>query len=232
MVFWRVGVALSKILIVEDDLEMAEVVKDSLAGNMFTVEMVHTAGDATAYLESVEYDLIILDWELGDQTGVEVCRKYRQNGGSAPVLFLTGKKEIEDKMVGLDSGGDDYLTKPFHAGELIARVRALLRRPSKINYKPLAVRDLELDPVNHTLKRNGEEIKLYPKEFSLLELFMRNPQRVFSADYLLGKVWPTDSEASIETVRMTMVRLRQKVEADPANPLIRTIRGVGYRLDP
>lgn len=222
----------SKILIVEDDIEMAEVVKDSLAGNMFTVEIVHTAGDATAYLKSVEYDLIILDWELGDQTGVEVCRQYRQNGGSAPILFLTGKKEIEDKMVGLDSGGDDYLTKPFHAGELIARVRALLRRPSKINYKPLAVRDLELDPVNHTVKRNGEEIKLYPKEFSLLELFMRNPQRVFSGDYLLSKVWPTDSDASIETVRMTMVRLRQKVEADPGNPLIRTIRGVGYRLDP
>jgi DNA-binding response OmpR family regulator len=199
---------------------------------MFTVEMVHSAQDATAYLESVEYDLIIMDWELGDQTGVEVCRKYRQKGGSAPILFLTGKKEVEDKMVGLDAGGDDYLTKPFHAGELVARVRALLRRPIKIDYKPLVVRDLELDSVNHTVKRNGEEIKLYPKEFLLLELFMRSPQRVFSGDYLLGKVWPTDSEASIETVRMTMVRLRQKVEVDPSNPLIRTIRGVGYRLDP
>ena len=210
---------------------MAEVVKDALAGNMFTIEMVHTAGDATAYLESVEYDLIILDWELGDQSGVEVCHTYRQNGGSAPVLFLTGKKEIEDKMVGLDSGGDDYLTKPFHAGELIARVRALLRRPSKINYKPLAIRDLS--SIRSTIRSNGTvSIKLYPKEFSLLELFMRNPQRVFSGDYLLGKVSPTDSEASIETVRMTMVRLRQKVEADPDNPLIRTIRGVGYRLDP
>ncbi len=232
MGFWRSWCSVSKILIVEDDLEMAGVVKDSLAGNMFTVEMVHTAGDATEYLKSVDYDLIILDWELGDQTGLEVCRNYRQNGGSAPILFLTGKTEIEDKMVGLDAGGDDYLTKPFHAGELIARVRALLRRPLIIDYKPLAIRDLELDIVNHTVKRNGEEIKLYPKEFLLLELFMRNPQRVFSGDYLLSKVWPTDSEASIETVRMTMVRLRQKIEADQNNPLIRTIRGVGYRLDP
>lgn len=223
---------MSKILIVEDDLEMAAVVKDCLAGPTFTVEMVHTADDATAYLQAVDYDLIILDWELGDKTGLELCRNYRQNGGSASILFLTGKQEIEDKMVGLDSGGDDYLTKPFHPGELIARVRALLRRPSKIEYKPLAVRDLELDFVNHTVKRNGEEIKLYPKEFLLLELFMRNPQRVFSGDYLLSKVWPTDSEASIETVRMTMTRLRQKVESDPNNPMIRTIRGVGYRLDP
>lgn len=225
-------VSVGKILIVEDDLEMATVVRDSLAANMFMVEMVHTAGDATAYLESVDYDLIILDWNLGDQSGVEVCRKYRLRGGTAPILFLTGKSDIEDKMVGLDSGGDDYLTKPFHAGELIARVRALLRRPHKIDYKPLVVRDLELDTVNHSVKRNGEEIKLYPKEFGLLELFMRNPNRVFSGDYLLGKLWPTDSDASIETVRMTMVRLRQKVEADPQNPLIRTIRGVGYRMDP
>lgn len=225
-------VSVGKILIVEDDLEMATVVRDSLASNMFMVEMVHTAGDATAYLESVDYDLIILDWNLGDQSGVDVCRKYRLRGGTAPILFLTGKSDIEDKMVGLDSGGDDYLTKPFHAGELIARVRALLRRPHKIDYKPLVVRDLELDTVNHSVKRNGEEIKLYPKEFGLLELFMRNPNRVFSGDYLLGKLWPTDSDASIETVRMTMVRLRQKVEADPQNPLIRTIRGVGYRMDP
>ena len=223
---------MSKILIVEDDLAMAEVVKDSLAGNMFVIEMVHTAGDANAYLETIEYDLIILDWNLGGETGLEVCRKYRQRGGSSPILFLTGKNEIEDKMDGLDAGGDDYLTKPFHAGELVARVRALLRRPHKIDYKPLSVRDLELDTVNHTVKRNGVEIKLYPKEFSLLELFMRNPMRVFSGDYLLSKVWPTDSEASIETVRMTMVRLRQKVEDDPSNPLIRTIRGVGYRMDP
>ena len=131
-----------------------------------------------------------------------------------------------------DKSVNFYLTKPFDIRELLSRVRALLRRPAEASYKPLQARDLVLDPVQHLVKLGGKDVKLYPKEFSLLELFMRNPQRVFSGDELLNKVWPTDGEASIETVRTTMLRLRQKIDLDDELPFIKTIRGVGYRFEP
>ncbi|MBS1992941.1 MAG: response regulator transcription factor [Cyanobacteria bacterium SZAS LIN-2] len=223
---------MSKVLIVEDDQSIAQVVKDALSDSKYTVDMVHRGEDARAYLRSVTYDLIIFDWQLPDCSGIELCNEYRAAGGASPVLFLTGRNAVPDRIVGLDSGADDYLTKPFDVRELLSRVRALLRRPPSVTYKTLKVRNIELDPVNHVVTMAGAEIKLYPKEFSLLELFMRNPQRVFSADDLLAKVWPTDSDASIETARTTILRLRQKVENDAENPLIRTIRGVGYRLEP
>ncbi len=223
---------MSKILIVEDDESIANVVKDALSGSKYTVDMVYRGADARAYLTSITYDLIIFDWELPDCTGIQLCNEYRAGGGFAPVLFLTGRDAVPDRITGLDSGADDYLTKPFDVRELLSRVRALLRRPPAVTHKTIKARNIELDPVNHVVTLAGPEIKLYPKEFALLELFMRNPQRVFSPDDLLTKVWPTDSDASIETVRTTILRLRQKVEADPDNPLIRTIRGVGYRLEP
>ena len=139
---------------------------------------------------------------------------------------------MNDKVTGLESGADDYLTKPFDMRELLSRVRAILRRPPVVGYKTIQVRDIELDPVEHTVKMAGSELKLYPKEFSLLQLFMLHPKQVFSADDLLDRVWPTDSEASIETVRQTILRLRQKVERDTESPLIQTVRGFGYRLEP
>ena len=219
-------------LIVEDDTSIANVVKDALSESMHNVDMVHNGADARAYLGSVQYDLIVFDWQLPDCTGIELCNEYRAGGGTAPVLFLTGRNTVPDRITGLDSGADDYLTKPFDVRELLSRVRALMRRPPALTYKGLTVRNIELDPVNHRVSMTGVEVKLYPKEFALLELFMRNPQRVFSADDLLSKVWPTDSEASIETVRTTILRLRQKIENDPENPLLRTVRGVGYRLEP
>lgn len=223
---------MSKVLIVEDDVSIAQVVKDALTEAKYMVDMVHNGGDAREYLKSVTYDLIVMDWQLPDTTGIDLTTEFRAAGGTSPVLFLTGRNTVPDRITGLDSGGDDYLTKPFDIRELLSRARALLRRPAPVTYKSLKIRELELDPVQHVVSLNGAQIKLYPKEFSLLELFMRSPQRVFSGDDLLNKVWPTDSDASIETVRTTILRLRQKVETDPDNPLIRTIRGVGYRLEP
>ncbi len=223
---------LSKVLVVEDDLSIAQVLKDALTEAKYMVDLVHNGADARAYLNSVNYDLIVMDWQLPDTTGIALTTEFRAKGGATPVLFLTGRNSVPDRITGLDSGGDDYLTKPFDIRELLSRVRALLRRPTPVTYKALKVRELELDPVQHVVNLNGAEIKLYPKEFSLLELFMRHPQRVFSGDELLNKVWPTDSDASIETVRTTILRLRQKIETDPDNPLVRTIRGVGYRLEP
>lgn len=213
-------------------MSIAQVVKDALTDAKYMVDMVHNGGDAREYLKSVTYDLIVMDWQLPDTTGIDLTTEFRAAGGTSPVLFLTGRNTVPDRITGLDSGGDDYLTKPFDIRELLSRARALLRRPAPVTYKSLKIRELELDPVQHVVSLNGAQIKLYPKEFSLLELFMRSPQRVFSGDDLLNKVWPTDSDASIETVRTTILRLRQKIETDPDNPFIRTIRGVGYRLEP
>lgn len=223
---------MAKILIVEDDLSIAAVVKDALHDAKYVVDMVHDGAAAREYLLSVDYDLVLLDWQLPDAEGVDICTEFRARGKLTPVLFLTGRGAVSDRVTGLDAGADDYLTKPFDIRELLSRVRALLRRPVEASYKPLEARDLVLDPVQHLVKLGGKDIKLYPKEFSLLELFMRNPQRVFSGDELLNKVWPTDADASIETVRTTMLRLRQKIDLDDEQPFIKTIRGVGYRFEP
>lgn len=226
------GILLAKLLVVEDDKELAAIVVNALQDAHYVVDLVHNTKDATAYVHSVTYDLLVLDWELPDGTGLDICMEYRRAKGAGGVLFLTGRSHMDDKITGLESGADDYLTKPFDMRELLSRVRALLRRPPVVGYKTIVVRDIELDPVEHTVTMAGAELKLYPKEFSLLQLFMLHPKQVFSADDLLDRVWPTDSEASIETVRQTILRLRQKVEREAEAPLIQTVRGFGYRLEP
>jgi DNA-binding response OmpR family regulator len=220
-----------KILIVEDDLSIADSIADAFTRERYVVDKVHTVDDGGSYLKSVDYDMIVLDWQLPDGEGTELCRAYRNAGGTAPILMLTARSSTADKTTGLDLGADDYLTKPFEMGELLARTRALLRRPRVMLTKVLTVRGITLDPAARTVMLEGQELKLYPKEFTLLELFMQNPGKVFSVNDLLDKVWPTDSDASVETVRQTILRLRQKVDIDENNPLIRTLRNVGYRLD-
>lgn len=224
---------MAKILVVEDDESLGPVVEQVLSDERHLVDRVLNVADCKAYLDSVTYDLLVIDWNLPDGTGVDVCMEYRRKGGTSPVLMLTGRTDVDDKVSGLDAGADDYLTKPFHTRELVSRVRALLRRPPTVTNKILTARDITLDPLGHTVKRGDEVLKLYPKEFTLLELFMRNPNRLFSANDLLDRVWPTDSDASVETVRTTIQRLRQRVESeDSKEPLIQTVRGVGYRLQP
>jgi len=223
---------MSKILVVEDDPNLLSVLTKMLTDERYTVDSVSSAEDARSYLTSVSYDLVILDRHLPDADGLQICMEYRGNGGKAPILFLTGKDTTKDKVTGLEAGADDYLTKPFSTEELISRVRALLRRPPVLHSKTIQARDLVLDPSTHSVTRKGEPIHLYPREFALLELFMLNPARVFSPDEILNRAWPTDKEASIETLRQTILRLREKVETDKKEPLIQTVRGVGYRLNP
>lgn len=223
---------MAKILVVEDDTSLLAVVERVLRDEKYVVDTVSLVDDARAYLKSVQYDLVVLDWNLPDGSGMDLCHEYRKEGGATPILFLTGHDSVNDKITGLDAGADDYLTKPFEVRELLSRVRAILRRPPQVKYRKLTARDLEMDPVKHTVTRADEVLKLYPKEFSLLELFLLHPQQVFSVDDLLNRVWPTDAEASVETVRQTILRLRQKVETDKNKPLIQTVRGVGYRLEP
>ena len=221
---------MAKILVVEDDKNVAEQLKTLLSFEHHSVEAVHDGGEAASNLKAYNYDIIILDWDLPGKSGVDILKEFRSRGGRTPILMLTGKTSIDEKESGLDSGADDYLTKPFHMKEVAARVRALLRRPDPVaTDNLLRAGDVCLDPVKYHVLRGDETMNLLPKEFALLEFLMRHPNQVFSSEALLNRVWPTDSEATDEALRSTMKRLRKKL--DPDGLLIKTVHGVGYRLE-
>ncbi len=218
---------------IEDDASLAAMVADVLRGHDYVPDIAGSALDAKAFFAAAQYDLIILDWELPDTTGPEMCNYIRSSeAANVPVLFLTGRGAKEDKVQGFESGADDYLTKPFEVTELVARVRALLRRPPVLQTKQLRVRDIVLDLSKHEVLKNGVKIELFPKEYVLLEFFMSHPNQIFSADALLRRIWSTDSDSSLETVRVTLMRIRQKLSVGEERPLIVTLRNIGYRLEP
>jgi DNA-binding response OmpR family regulator len=222
---------MAKILMVEDDASIAEDVQDFLAAESHIVEITHTAENAHELVKSFHYDLIILDWSLPKQSGVEFLKEYREAGGGAPVLMLTGRESLQDKELGLDSGADDYLTKPFHLREVSARVRALLRRPTKDIGTVITIADLSIDTAARSVSKGGEAIELLPKEYALLELFFRNPNQYFDGDTILERVWHSESDAGPGTVRTTMARLRKKIDIDGKESLIKNDRGFGYKLE-
>jgi DNA-binding response OmpR family regulator len=222
---------MSKILLVEDDTEMAGWLKDWFKQENFVFESTDNGEDALQLLEQFEFDVIILDWGLPDITGLEVCKRYRSNGGDAPVLFLTGKGEIDDKEKGLDSGADDYLTKPFDVRELAARVRSLLRRPKQILPVELTVRGVSLDLKTRVVREGNNHLRLMPKECALLEFLMRHPDTIYSSKALLDSVWRSDSDSSEDTVRTCMRTLRLKLQKLGREDLIKTILGSGYIIE-
>jgi DNA-binding response OmpR family regulator len=222
---------MAKILVVEDDASVAENVQDYLTHESYVVEVAHTAESAQELLLSFHYDLIILDWSLPKLSGVGFLKEYRASGGQAPVLMLTGKESVQDKEVGLDSGADDYLTKPFHLREVSARVRALLRRPNTHIGTVITIADLCIDTAARTVTRGGEAIDLLPKEYALLELFFRNPNQYFDGDSILERVWHSETDAGPGTVRTTMARLRKKIDIDGKESMIKNDRGFGYKLE-
>lgn len=223
---------MAKILIVEDDPELSGVLQDWLVSEHHVVDTVDDGTEADQLLRHYAFDLVVLDWDLPGMLGVEVCRQFRSRGGSTPILMLTGKGEIKDKTTGLDAGADDYLTKPFHPDELSARVRALLRRPAPVTAtNELKAGDLVLEPGTYRVMRAGKDIRLLPKEFALLEFLMRHPNVVFSAEALIDRVWSSDSDASPDTVRTNIKRLRQKIDTEGQRPMIATVHGVGYKLE-
>lgn len=223
---------MAKILLVDDDLELSKMVFEWLTFEHHQVEMVHDGGKALDLLRFGNFDVVILDWDLPGMTGIEICSTYRGEGGQAPIIMLTAKSSISSKTEGLDSGSDDYLTKPFNMKELSSRVRALLRRSSSSTSDLLRAQDFVLDPVKYIVTKGGTEVHLPRREFSLLEFLMRHPDEVFSAEALMQRVWSTDSEASIDAIRTCMRRLRQKIGDDDSRPvpLIQTVHGIGYRL--
>ena len=224
---------MAKILIVEDDKQLSELIVDWLTGEKHTPEPVYEGPEGLQRLKFYKYDVVILDWELPGLSGPEICNQFRQGGGQTPILMLTGKKEVTDKATGLDAGADDYLTKPFHMIELSARLRALLRRASvDVSRTILSAGHISLDPVSRKVTSHGNEITLQPKEYSLLEFLLRHPNQPFSAEAILDRVWSSESDASPDTVRLQIMRLRHKIDADGKESMVRTIHRVGYMLVP
>ncbi|MBS1952575.1 MAG: response regulator transcription factor [Cyanobacteria bacterium SZAS-4] len=222
---------MSKLLLVEDDVNLVTMVAEFLRSEHHVVEVVHDGEMARDLLKTYVYELVILDLGLPDISGLTVLKDYRSRGGSAKILILTGKDKIEEKEEGLDAGADDYLTKPFHVRELLARVRALLRRPEQTFNDELKAASLILYPRDHKVEKNGKPLNLSPREFALLEFFMRHPNQLFNADALLDRVWQSDSEASADTIKVTINRLRSKIGTDSHSPVITTVFGHGYKLD-
>lgn len=220
------------ILLVEDDQDLAITVTDHLASERYAVEHAPDGLTAQEMLAITSFDLIILDWSLPGKTGIEICSEFRAKGGKTPIIMLTGKRQIEEKEEGLDTGADDYLTKPFSLRELSARVRALMRRPEQVVGTVIKVKDLCMDVTEHSLSRNGEHIHLQKQDFALLEFLMRHPNQVFTSEALINRVWGVESEATAESVRSAIKRLRQKLDNEnEGTSIIENIPRVGYRLN-
>lgn len=221
---------MAKILVVDDDRDLSVMIKTWLGSESHTVEVVHDGNEGMDRLRVSDYDVIVLDWNLPGMSGVEILKNFRNEQGKTPVILLTGNRAIEEKETGLDTGADDYLTKPFNIKELSARIRALLRRSPPLTTNILEVGDLVLDPGKHRLTKKGAEIMLLPREFALLEFLMRHPGDVFSAESLLQRVWHSESEATVEAIRTCIKRLRQKIDQDDEQSCIETFARIGYRL--
>ncbi len=220
-----------RILIAEDEVGIAKALKLVLEKNRYAVDMVHNGLDALDYILSVGYDAIVLDIMMPGLDGLEVLRRAREHGIHTPVLFLTAKGEVEDRIAGLDAGADDYLPKPFVMGEFLSRVRALARRSGNYSDDIVRVGDTELNVNSYTLSCRSESVRLNNKEFQLMELFMRNRGRVFSTDALMQKVWDLDTEAETDVVWTYIGFLRKKLRGLRSGIEIKTIRGAGYALE-
>ena len=222
---------MAKILVVEDDPLVAELICTCLQQENHTVEFVLSIADGRDRLRFYPYELILLDLELPDGEGIDLLKEFLHWGGATPVLVLTGRKSLDDKETGLDSGADDYLTKPFQVRELQARVRALLRRPAAINDSAKSFCGYSLDYDDRCFIRGTERIQLLPKEFAVLDFLVRHPNQYVSPEQLMNFVWHSESESSVDALRTCIRRLRQKIDTAGSPSLISSSRGIGYRLD-
>jgi DNA-binding response OmpR family regulator len=221
---------MAKLLVVDDDVVLLQTLKEQLEANSWNVETAKNCGDAMQLLNNFGYDLVILDWSMPDGAGPDVCAQYRANGGASPVLFLTGKSDIDSKVKGLGLG-DDYLTKPFDIRELVARVGALLSRPAQFSPRDLELSGVKLDSKSLHMTYQGKTTRITQTEFSILEFFFRRPNQIISAVKLFESVWPSDTQVNDDTVRVHMHILRRKLALAGLKDLIKTVRGSGYILE-
>lgn len=220
---------MAKILLVEDDKHLLENLATMLQEQGYTVEGSANGNEAREKLDYFKYDLVILDWNLPGKDGVTILDEFRNAGGQTPVLMLTGRGETEQKTEGLDKGADDYLVKPFQALELLARVRALLRRPISFTGCVLKVGNVTLHVDERRVCRDGTDVELLPLEYKVLEFLMRHESQTFSAQALLERVWRSDSDAGEDAVRTLVKTLRRKIAGGDGSSIIRTVYGVGYK---
>lgn len=219
-----------RLLLVEDDPSLARVIERGLTEEGHAVDHASTLARASEATAINDYDLLVLDLGLPDGDGTELCREVRASGSGTPILMLTARDGISDRVRGLDAGADDYLTKPFAYPELAARVRALLRRPKQTSNPILEADDVRLDPAAHTVWRGAIMVPLTPREFSLLEYLLRHPQEVCRREDLLEHVWDANYDGLSNVVDVHIANLRRKLEMPGSVDPIETIRGVGYRI--
>jgi len=220
-----------RLLVVEDEHRVAQAIKEGLEQESYAVDVEYNGEDGLNAATSDEYDLIILDVMLPVMNGLDVCRRLREAGSNTPILMLTAKDRDRDVVSGLDKGADDYLAKPFAFEVLLARVRALLRRPHDTIDSILRIGDLSLNLTTKRVTRNGQDIKLTAKEFAILEYMMRNPGRILSKHNIMTHVWDFDADILPNNVEVFMTYLRAKVDKPfSGQNLLQTVRGFGYRI--
>ena len=222
-----------KIFIIEDETSIIQLVQHNLEKDGFIVSSAINGNEGLKDLKKFEPNLLLLDWMLPDLSGIEICKSIRKDTSykNLPVIMLTAKGEDEDKIKGLDSGADDYLTKPFSYNELLARIKAILRRSDpKTVSDTLEFDDLRLDRLEKRVFRDSIEIQLGPTEFRLLEFFLTNPKRVFTRDQILENVWPNNINVETRTIDVHIRRLRKSININNNKELIRTVRSSGYSL--
>lgn len=221
-----------KVLVVEDEHKIANALRDGLTQESFAVDVAYTGDDGLSSAMYDEYDLIILDVMLPGMSGLDVCRKLRDDGNHTPILMLTAKDQTRDVVNGLDAGADDYLVKPFSFEELLARIRALLRRPHDAHGDVLTADDLSLDTVSKNVIRDGKPIALSSKEYALLEYLLRNKGKVLSKQNIITHVWDFDADVLPNNVEVFVAYLRNKIERPFSGPsIIKTVRGFGYKIE-
>ena len=220
-----------RILICEDEIDLADGLSTILKGNKYSVDVVYDGEEALNYLEAENYDAVILDIMMPKVDGITVLKTIRENGNSIPVIMLTAKSQLDDKIIGLDSGADDYLTKPFEVKELLARLRAITRRKDNVTDNVLTFGNIALNRTTFELSSKKESFKLTNKEFQMLEMLMSTPSNIISADTFMDKIWGYDSDSDISVVWVYISYLRKKLAKMEADVEIKVTRNVGYSLE-
>jgi DNA-binding response OmpR family regulator len=221
-----------RILIIEDEHKIARALKKALEQEHYAVDVSFDSTEGRSLIDTEPYDVLIIDRLIpGETDGLELVKRLREDKIHTPVLILSALGSVSDRAAGLDAGADDYLVKPFALEELLARVRALLRRPSEQQSYILSVGDLTLDTVTFAVQRGGKQIQLTSKEFALLEYMLRNPGRPLSKEVIISHVWDYDADILPNTVEVYIKYLRNKIDAPFKTPLIHTVRGFGYKLE-
>ncbi|MBQ3285843.1 MAG: response regulator transcription factor [Ruminococcus sp.] len=220
-----------RLLFAEDDRDISKAVQTLLERSGYSVDAVYNGQDALDYIEQADYDGVILDWMMPKKTGIEVLAWMRGKGISTPVLMLTARDAIEDRVEGLDTGADDYLPKPFAASELLARIRAMLRRKVDYQHDVIKYADIELDKSAMTITCGKKSVSLNNKAFQLIEMLVEHPGAVLSIDQIMERIWGWDSDAEVNVVWVNISTLRKKLTEIGAHLKIKAIRGVGYSLE-